>query len=100
MVKREFLAGFQGGDGSRIKYCESKQLHIQIASTSKSVIKTYESSLIDMMSQIVKIFRDLHINVFDTISVANKQFSDIMIVSYSISNERCNLIENTYNSDN
>ena len=33
MVKREFLAGFQGGDGSKIKSSNEKQINIQIGNS-------------------------------------------------------------------
>ena len=92
MVKREFLAGFQGGDGSVIKIVKSKQLFIQIASTTKSVQTEYESSLVEMMTQVVKLFREFDINVFDVVTKDSKNSVGIKNVSFSISNERINIM--------
>lgn len=89
MVKREFLAGFQGGDGSKIK----NEKYNQIVSTSKTVVKEHEESLILMMNQIITMFRHLGIDVSAPTKIDSKEQSvQSMTVSYNISNEQSNLI--------
>ena len=85
MVKREFLAGFQGGDGSKIKNAK----YIQIV----TVVKEHEESLVLMMNQIVTMFRHLGIDVSAPSKMDSKELSvPSMTVSYNISNEQNNLI--------
>ena len=92
MIKREFLAGFQGGDGSKIKYCDTNQLHIHIGETSRSVKKQYQESLILFMKNIVDLFRYFDIDVSDIKQKQCKYDDDIIIYSYLISSNRLNLI--------
>jgi hypothetical protein len=93
MVKREFLSGFQGGDGSKIKSSNNKQINIQIGTTSKTIQNKYLDSMIKTMSNIVKIFRELGINVEDVKYKKSKDYEDRVIVSYYISSSRNNLIK-------
>jgi DNA-directed RNA polymerase beta subunit len=99
MVKREFLAGFQGGDGSKIKIPNSNgQLQIHIGPTSKTVVSIYEDSLKNMMSQIVSLFLHFGIKVPEVVSIDSKYYNNnsnenMKQVSYSISCERENLIK-------
>ena len=94
MVKREFLSGFQGGDGSKIKNVKGDRLHIHIGSTSKSVKTIYENSLKDMMNQVVSLFHHFNIKVSDVVSIVSPHDKNTMKqVSYSISSERQNLIK-------
>jgi hypothetical protein len=92
MIKREFLAGFQGGDGSKIKWGSDKQINVQIAKTSKTIHPEYLESLINMMSDIVKLFRDLEIIVDDVKHRPSPECENRMEVSYYISSSRENLI--------
>ena len=93
MIKREFLAGFQGGDGSKIKSSSKKQINIQISTTSKTIKTEFLDSMVDMMSDMVKLFRDLGIDVADVEHVPSKDYEDRMSVSYYISSARKNLIK-------
>ena len=94
MTKREFLAGFQGGDGSKIKSSvTSKQINVQIATTSKTIETKYLNSMIEMMSDIVKIMRDLDINVTDPKYENSTDYENRVVVSYYISCARLNLIK-------
>ena len=93
MIKREFLAGFQGGDGSKIKSGSDKQIHIHISTTSKNINKLYKNSLIDYMTGIVNLFRYFDIKVTGVTEVENKKYENMVTVSYYISSERTNLIK-------
>lgn len=93
MIKREFLSGFQGGDGSKIKSGSKKQIHIHIAPTIKSIIEEYEISLIEYMHDIVNLFRYFGIDIDNPISTKNKKYENIINVSYYIHNTRQNLIK-------
>lgn len=93
MVKREFLAGFQGGDGSKIKSGSDKQINIQISTTSKNVNEKYQNSLINYMTDIVELFRYFDIKVGDVTIIKNKKYENMVTVSYYISSERLNLIK-------
>ena len=93
LVKREFLAGFQGGDGSKIKSGSTKQIHIHIAPTSKSIKTEYVDSLIQFMSDIVTLFRYFDIKVSKPTQKSNPKYENITIGSYYISSTRNNLIK-------
>jgi DNA-directed RNA polymerase beta subunit len=93
MVKREFLGGFQGGDGSKIKSGSDKQIHIHISTTSKNINTLYKNSVIDYMTGIVNLFRYFDIKVGDVTEVKNKKYENMVTVSYYISSERTNLIK-------
>ena len=93
MVKREFLAGFQGGDGSKIKYCDKYQLHVHIGTTSKTIATEYVQSLYNTMNQIVDIFREFGIKVKSPIIKKCTKYENRQIVSYAISSIRLNLIK-------
>jgi len=93
MVKREFLSGFQGGDGSKIKKGQEKQIHVQMAKTTKSIEPKYLDSLIKMMSDIVTLFRELSIDVQDVEYEKSTKYENRMLVSYYINNSRTNLIK-------
>jgi len=93
MVKREFLSGFQGGDGSKIKKGQEKQIHVQMAKTTKSIDPKYLDTLIKMMSDIVTLFRELSIDVQDVEYEKSTKYENRMLVSYYINNNRTNLIK-------
>ena len=90
MIKREFLAGFQGGDGSPIKLY--RKSHICINKTIRSVKEEHhKESLHLFMTQIVDLLRHFDIKVAD---VSLKRWSSDMIIgSYLISSKRVNLIK-------
>ena len=94
MTKREFLAGFQCGDGSKIKSSiTNKQINVQISTTSKTIETKYLNSMLEMMSDIVKIMRDLDINVADPKYENSSEYENRVVVSYYISCARLNLIK-------
>jgi len=93
MVKREFLGGFQGGDGSKIKNGRNDQIHIQIGSTQKTIANEYLDSMIKMMTDISKLFRELGIVVGDIKCEPSKKYDGKTLVSYFISSSRKNLIK-------
>ena len=84
LVKREFLAGFQGGDGSKIKFDSTKQVNIYMSPTIKS---EYVSNLTNFMNDIVELLR------YFTIETSNANYDDRNNVSYCISSTRTNLIK-------
>ena len=89
MTKREFIAAFQGGNGCRIRWNRNKFV---ITETSKQSCLKYQDTLKNMMSQIVSLLRDFHIDVGDVIVKKYTKANDRMIVSYKISNRQENLI--------
>lgn len=93
MIKREFLSGFQGGDGSKIKSGVDNQIVVQIGTTSKSIKTEFLDSLIEMMSDIGKLFRNIGIDVEDVKYQKSKKYGDMMCVSYYINASRKNLIK-------
>lgn len=92
MVKREFLAGFQGGDGSKIKSSSQKQLNIHIGHTSKFIETQYMDSLYDFMKQLIDLFCELNIEISGPSIKKSNHHENRMIVSYAISSKRKNLI--------
>jgi len=96
---RQFVKGFQGGDGSKIKFCSSidkrlkipKQNYIiQIGSTSQQINPVYKESLFHFMEQCVEILRKFQVvvNKISTKNLGNNRVE----VSYSISSSKENLI--------
>ena len=90
MVKREFLAGFQGADGSKIKNGNSKQISIQIGATSKFVNKEHTSEALLFMTQVTKLFEDLGVEVSQP---TTKPKNGLVEISYNISCKRLNIIK-------
>ena len=93
MVKREFLGGFQGGDGSKIKNGRNDQIHVQIGSTQKTIANEYIDSMVKMMTDISKLFRELGIVVGDIKCEPSVKYPGKTLVSYFISSSRKNLIK-------
>ena len=87
LVKREFLAGFQGGDGSKIKFDSTKQVNIHMSPTIKSIKNEYVYNLTEFMNDIVELLR------YFTIETSNANYDDRNNVSYCISSTRTNLIK-------
>ena len=90
MVKREFLGGFQGGDGAKIN---GRNDQIQIGSTQKTIENEYVDSMIKMMTDISKLFRELGIVVGDIKCEPSVKYPEKTVVSYFISSSRKNLIK-------
>ena len=64
-VKREFLAGFQGGDGSKVNWCQRKgtKTSIYFGHTIKHIIPEHIESLVHFMNQLKSIFTELKIKI-------------------------------------
>ena len=93
LVKREFLAGFQGGDGSKIKSGSTKQVHIHMSPTSKSIKTEYVDSLMEFMNDIVELLQYFKIETNNAKCETSQKYEDRMTVSYYISSTRINLIK-------
>lgn len=77
LVKREFLAGFQGGDGCKIcwhkRYNKVTAGKINLMHTMQHKCPEHVQSLIDFMKQIKQLFAEFNIETFDVVS---KQVSE------------------------
>ena len=65
LIKREYLSGFQGGDGSKISYQVNKNsdtFRISMGCTSQTTISEFEQETIRYINQISKLFKDFEIN--------------------------------------
>ena len=95
LVKREFLSGFQGGDGCKIRW--NKLLYgynFVCAETSQQINPKYTESLCVFMNQCIHLFREFDIEVSN---VKQTVFDNNRIkVSYKISDKHSNLINYYY----
>ena len=91
LVKREFLSGFQGGDGCKIRW--NKLLYgynFVCAETSQQINPKYTESLCVFMNQCIHLFREFDIEISN---VKQTVFDNNRIkVSYKISDKHSNLI--------
>jgi len=79
-IKREFLSGFQGGDGSTLSYRKNgKTLNPYLGVTSQTTHNDYLNDNIDYMRQIVKMFEDLGIKCHLNTTNVNQQYSNVFI---------------------
>ena len=92
LIKREFLSGFQGGDGCKIRWNKiDKGYNFVCAETSQQINPTYLDSLTGFMSQCVDMIREFNVEVSNVKCV---QIEDNRIkVSYKISDKHTNLIQ-------
>jgi len=94
LVKREFISGFQGGDGCKIRWNKmenNKGFNFVCAETSQQINPMYKDSLINFMTQCVDILKEFNVEI-SNISV--KQISETRIkVGYKISDKHSNLIQ-------
>jgi DNA-directed RNA polymerase beta subunit len=93
IIKREFLSGFQGGDGCKIRWNKIKSgYNFVCAETSQQICDEHVQSLITFMEQCVCLFREFEIDISDVkyqkIDVENR-----IKVSYKISDKQENLIK-------
>ena len=95
---RQFMKGFQGGDGCKIKYVNTidKRTNkpatiIQIGNTSQQIHPMYKDSLCLFMNQCKEILNNLNISTGPELLVQTISDSRIQ-VSYSISSATSNLI--------
>jgi DNA-directed RNA polymerase beta subunit len=94
-TKRHFLAGFQGGDGCKIKIIKYKNRGstIALAQTSQQIIPEYSESLEQFMAQIVNMFNEFTIvTKMQSNKIVTANNNKIM-VAYYISNNYDNLIK-------
>ena len=87
---RQFLKGFQGGDGCKIRY-DKNSLSIRIAHTSQQINPLYEKSLAYFMAQCVTILKSFDIEVTNEIKSELVQ-EDRTRISYNISSKNINLV--------
>ena len=65
MIKREFLGGFQGGDGCRLQAnVQGKTVTFRTGQTSQQVAPEYEEYLQFYMSQLVQLFHELGVQAY------------------------------------
>ena len=97
---RQFMKGFQGGDGSKISWHKTIDKRnksgsvyhlIRTAETSQQISKVYEDSLVSFMEQCVEILQRFNIKVTNRVSVKNISENRVK-VSYTISSNAKNLI--------
>ena len=91
LIKREFLAGFQGGDGCRIRANKLKNGHNYVcAATTQQIIPKYKESLELFMKQMVSLFQEFNIEV----SLTKEQIieENRIVIGYKIRDTQKNLI--------
>lgn len=93
LVKREFLAGFQGGDGCKIRWNRpaKRGIGFVIAETMKYTTSQHIETLEKFMDDVVKMFSDFDIDV--TRPSCKFIEDDKYSLSYKISNAKANLIK-------
>jgi len=90
-IKREFISGFQGGDGCKIRWNKiDKGYNFICAETSQQINPKYINSLETFMNQCVKLITELGVEVYmrNTVIIENNRVK----VSYKISDKHKNLI--------
>ena len=94
MVQREFLGGFQGGDGCKISTASGNDYAVQCGAPYQSIDPKHQKSMQHFMSQIVELMKRFDINVKLT---KPKPYTNVVEeprvrIGYSISNVQKNLI--------
>ena len=91
LVKREFLGGFQGGDGCKIRWNKNEKKYNYIcAETSQQINPDYSDSLLFFMKQCIELLMEFGIEVkLNNVAYVNDKRSK---VSYKISDKHKNLI--------
>jgi intein/homing endonuclease len=93
IIKREFLSGFQGGDGCKIRWNKMKSgYNFVCAETSQQICDEHVQSLITFMEQCVCLFREFEIDVSD-VKQETTHVENRIKVSYKISDKQSNLIK-------
>ena len=92
LIKREFLSGFQGGDGCKIRWNKiDKGYNFICAETSQQINPKLKKSLEIFMEQCIKLFGEFDIEVSGVKrSVVS---NDRVKISYKISDKHKNLIK-------
>ena len=92
LVKREFLSGFQGGDGCKIRWNKlNKGYNFVCAETSQQINPVFVNSLTIFMKQCICLFKEFGIEVSNVKSILVEK--NRMKVSYKISDKHANLIK-------
>ena len=92
LVKREFLSGFQGGDGCKIRWNKlNKGYNFVCAETSQQINPVFVNSLKTFMEQCVCLFKEFDVEISDVKSIIVEK--NRMKVSYKISDKHTNLIK-------
>ena len=91
IIKREFLAGFQGGDGCKIRWNKtSKGYNFICAETSQQINPNHVDSLELFMNQCVQLFNhfDIDVHLCKNVNVESSKIK----VAYKLSDTQKNLI--------
>ena len=92
LIKREFLSGFQGGDGCKIRWNKiDKGYNFVCAETSQQINTKYVNSLIVFMNQCVVLLKEFDVEVSNVKQC--KVEENIIKVSFKISDKQTNLIK-------
>ena len=93
LVKREFLAAFQGGDGCKIRWNSlgARGFNYICASTTQQIVPAFQSSLDKFMEQVVELFTGfgIEIRLLDSSTISE----DRVVVGYKMSDAQENLIK-------
>jgi len=94
LVKREFLAGIQGGDGCQIRYnkLDKKGYNYICGPLSMTKCLEYKDSLMKMMTSISELFNYFGIEN-KIISKKNTKYEDRYVIGVQLSNKQTNLIK-------
>jgi len=92
---RQFLRGFQGGDGCKIRWnkLDKRGYNFICAETSQQISHKHKDTLIHLMSQCIRILRDFNVDVSDVITRDNYKEEDRIIVAFKIKDTQENLIK-------
>jgi intein/homing endonuclease len=91
IIKREFLAGFQGGDGCKIRWnkLNKKGYNYVCASTTQQINPIYQEGLSNFINQCIQLMKEFNINVnyLEEPVVENR-----IKIGYNMSDSQDNLI--------
>lgn len=93
LVKREFLGGFQGGDGCLVQINKNNTNNSFVprcAVTSQSILPKYKDTLIAFMGQMKELFEEFDIEMREIKIIKGKY--DKLSIGYKMSDKQSNLI--------
>ena len=95
LIKREFISGFQGGDGCKIRYnkLHKKGYNFVCAETSQQVNPIYKDKLMNFMKQIVVLLKEFDIEVIKITESKVTDQDNRVKIAYKISDNYNNLIK-------
>lgn len=94
MVKREFIAGFQGGDGCQVQINKNnvQQRYVyRCAVTSQSIVPEYKDTLVKFMTQMLTLFEEFGIEMSGVKATQGKY--DKISIGFKMSDKLKNLIK-------